>query len=418
MSENIDLYKLELTEDPYSAKFIVTPPEDLPDGCVLPGVVGYTPLPPLALVLPDLTCRFDIDTPIIPPPYYCTPAIEGEIGIISCEASDNNVPVTITNGTATITRKEGTDCDYELTGEIELCVPICIKQFDVRQEITANGCNGPSEITVTWESNCLVELNTDGAGFVAVPSSGVAVYTSSHSLTFRALCCEEKLVYMEVEIGGGGTTASGSVDFEQGETGIGSITLSKVGCNIEISGGPITIPISNATDVNETVPGIATGICESSASWLHLTKSIGVDDEVIIELTGGFPFPCFTCDPLNTGGTYVSTINIEKLKPKEIKFDNSCCDNTYSYWTECGKEFKVGDQTIGGDHGFKVDMSISNSAITYTHSGLLFQMTKDELMPPIDEGVQGVRPRELDFCDNGTPKKVIVLCSQPYTPTP
>lgn len=139
-----DLYNLtDVNAETFSAKFASTSPGSLPPECLLPNQIGFTPLNPLDITIPDLTCKFNVDTPLVPPPYFCTPALTGGFGIHACYETQITVA-----GAVGIQRVPDSDCDYELIGDIEICSP-CIPKIIGGVDINANcEVNGPNPTTV------------------------------------------------------------------------------------------------------------------------------------------------------------------------------------------------------------------------------------------------------------------------------
>jgi hypothetical protein len=120
MSNYTELYNIELnSSSSFSAKFIEKTLAELPSECKLPNLTPLPSLIPLDIILPSLTCNFNIEQPIIPPPYYCTPTISGSFGVqVSSGGSSGGA-----SGGAGITRVPGSDCDYSLSGGITIYLP-------------------------------------------------------------------------------------------------------------------------------------------------------------------------------------------------------------------------------------------------------------------------------------------------------
>jgi hypothetical protein len=115
----LDLYKLRLTENPYSAEFIKTAAEDLPTECKLPDLTGTFPTLTIDPTLPPPAPHVDVQVPVIPiivPPVPCIPTLTANVRINECP----NSSITVT-GTQLEIRQGTEGCDLELFGELELC---------------------------------------------------------------------------------------------------------------------------------------------------------------------------------------------------------------------------------------------------------------------------------------------------------
>jgi len=192
MPSYLELYNLELTGDPYAARFIALPEEELPPECVLPIEVPYTP-PVFDLTLPDLECKFDVETPIIPLPYFCTPSISGSIGIsVLVENEDGECveehPQVEVTGSAGIGRVPGTECDYALEGGFSLCLP-CIPKIFGEITVDANcSVNGPNPTQVTTTTPIGITYNAETCeykleGAVSICTECIPEYTFTSSTT-------------------------------------------------------------------------------------------------------------------------------------------------------------------------------------------------------------------------------------------
>ena len=171
----LDLYKLELNiGEPYSAKFIRTDEEALPPECLLPTTPDLSPLAGLNLTLPPLECKFDILTPVIPPPYFCTPAVTGTITFIDT-GTGNSTGVSFV-------RDVDTECDYQLNGEILLpCTPVITGTITV----TDSGTAETSEIIFEQIDECNYALN----GAITIPCTPIVSLTMSsdtETVNFKA----------------------------------------------------------------------------------------------------------------------------------------------------------------------------------------------------------------------------------------
>lgn len=199
MSDNIDLYRLELTNDPFQAKFITTPEVDLPPECVLPEPLpDIPPLPELDLSLPPLDCNFQIDVPLIPAPYFCTPAVSGSISITSPSAGPDEAGITVT-GSAGIAQVSGSECDYELTGSfsLELSNNICTSTSATGtvsfSQTTPEGPISIGEISIS-STGCGVELT---GGPITISASGSTVEVDD-SVPPLANACESSTDWLHL----------------------------------------------------------------------------------------------------------------------------------------------------------------------------------------------------------------------------
>lgn len=132
----LDLHKLQLGSEPYSVERVIDEEHQSSPECQLP---AFTPLdlnlPSLDIEMPPLDCKFDIDTPLIPLPYFegCVPAFGGSISLTSC---DSSLAVEVIRPIAI---NQVDDCAYELDGELELCVNVPCP----------SGISGGGELTIT-----------------------------------------------------------------------------------------------------------------------------------------------------------------------------------------------------------------------------------------------------------------------------
>lgn len=145
MADYPELYKLELTGGQFEARYITTPPEDLPAECILPGVLHSIPaLPPIEVTLPPMECKFDIEEPLIPIPFACNPGFDANISISVCPDAQEDLSV---GGGFTFQRKTGTECDYELKGSLDFCMT-CIPEVIAEVAIGTCEVNGQNSLSV------------------------------------------------------------------------------------------------------------------------------------------------------------------------------------------------------------------------------------------------------------------------------
>lgn len=113
----LDLYKLRETLTPFKVERIIDEDLQSSPGCQLPTDNPLNiNLEAIDVILPPLDCKFDNLVPLIPLPEVCHPTVAGNINIVGCSGTPNY-------GTANIVRIPDT-CDYVLSGDIEVCVPI------------------------------------------------------------------------------------------------------------------------------------------------------------------------------------------------------------------------------------------------------------------------------------------------------
>lgn len=158
----LDFYKLEPTANPYSVERIIDSAHQSSPECQLP---DFTPLdldlPSLEIEMPPLECKFDVDTPLIPLPYFegCVPSFSGNVSITSC-----NADLTVTTLTPIGITQTG-DCDYELDGDIQLCVTVpCPTGITATGGASAGmsgggaGISVESDIVISNSGPCGVEM--------------------------------------------------------------------------------------------------------------------------------------------------------------------------------------------------------------------------------------------------------------------
>lgn len=177
MSDYLSLYKLELTETPYSVQRIVDAEHQASPECQLPDMPPLDLALPELPVLPDLKCEFNVEVPLIPLPYVCPPTVSGGITLKSCGGST-------TFGVASITRTPNT-CDFVLAGDIEVCVPVpCSEGFSYTGDLTIlqigsdPGADLSGSLIVTdlgCGSDISLALTLDMSGSDSVCKTGVDV---------------------------------------------------------------------------------------------------------------------------------------------------------------------------------------------------------------------------------------------------
>lgn len=120
------MYHLELTGQPFEVARVIDDVLQASTDCQLPTLVPPTISLPTFPALPELECTYNVDIPLIPPPYFegCIPTFSGGINVFSC-----NDELSVTGG-ATITAGAGGTCDFVLDGNIEICLPpACVPNF-------------------------------------------------------------------------------------------------------------------------------------------------------------------------------------------------------------------------------------------------------------------------------------------------
>ncbi len=114
----LDLYKLQLGEQPFTVDRVVDSELQNSPQCQLPGDHGLLlNLPPIDIELPPLECRFDNLVPLIPLPETCHPKFLGGINFSTCDPQTLDV-----TGTVDIIQD---GCNFLLGGDIELCSHYC-----------------------------------------------------------------------------------------------------------------------------------------------------------------------------------------------------------------------------------------------------------------------------------------------------
>lgn len=153
MPDYLELYKLELGEEPYSVQRIIDTEQQSSPECQLPELTALTLTLPELPTLPDLTCEFDIEVPLVPLPYVCPPTVSGGITLRGCDGST-------VIGTAGITRAPNT-CDYVLDGDINVCLDVpCSSGYDFSSDVEIIG--GGELVTLTGA----LELTTVTCGAI------------------------------------------------------------------------------------------------------------------------------------------------------------------------------------------------------------------------------------------------------------
>lgn len=249
----LSLHKLELTGDPFAVARIIDEDQQASPECQLP---DFTPLdldlPPLDIEMPPLDCKFDVDTPLIPLPFFegCIPDFSGSITISSCNDDmtvDVITPISIT---------KIADCEYQLDGDIELCVVVpCPDGISVSGtatigatgpgisgsgtiSISGTGCDAvlSGDVTITSTIACPGGIEIEAAADVT--ASGVASFLG-YTITVAP-----ELSLDAAELGGGcgySVALSGTIGLSL--SGSGPVVKSMTVCTAE---GPETIDIYTA----------------------------------------------------------------------------------------------------------------------------------------------------------------------------
>lgn len=148
MSDYLTLHNLESTETPFTVQRIIDEVLQESSDCQLP---DNTPLdislPNLNIDLPPLDCVLNIDIPLVPLPYFCTPSVSGDIVIIGNTSAST---------TPSISADDTSECDYLMTGII--CIPEVSSNISVSTSGTYLSVSG-SPVTSSPSGDCGYEIN-------------------------------------------------------------------------------------------------------------------------------------------------------------------------------------------------------------------------------------------------------------------
>lgn len=353
----LDLYHLQLEATPFAAKFNATLPQNRPAECILPTSIPSSPISPLALTLPALGCNFKIDTPLIPPPYFCTPVISGGV-TIAISSSYNNPfsnPFTVT-GMSGIDRVANTDCNYELTGDFQFGFP-CIPKLQIISTVRVIDNNDSPVLTV--DTNNFNVDHTDPCN---------PVLTNDFSLTMGSVCSKSELrIPSDPEI---------SIDVLDADTSAVLGTL-KISLGLSAADG------HNACSQELSSDG-------SGSLSLSIT-------------------PTFSCEADESNPLDFDTITLKTLHAKELlPPTDSCCSEVSSPGIrDCWRELFIGPdsstyvQATAKDGHSKLEIGAGGKTIAIKTD----DMTGSE---------NTIKIKEIDVCVDGVKKKMMILASEPY----
>lgn len=113
----LNFHKLEATELPFTVARVVD--EDLQSSpeCQLPADSPLSLALPELPALPELVCDYNVDIPLIPPPYFCTPAGATDITFTTSGGGAEHARFT-----GSISAGLVNECDIELSGDIDLAL--------------------------------------------------------------------------------------------------------------------------------------------------------------------------------------------------------------------------------------------------------------------------------------------------------
>lgn len=260
MPDYPDLYKLRISETPYTAERIIDDVLQSSPECQLPTDIPLTlNLTPLTVELPPLECKFDNLVPLIPLPDFCHPHVSGTISASSC-----NTGVITANSSVTLTQIN--DCDFELGGAIEICPdPGICTDFSTSASlpvtVTGNGITGDGTLFLYYGAcsfeidgainidstiKCVEALTFGGtadasggglSGSITLDPNGDCGATLSGSISSSVVCHEPLVFDGSIPITGAGI--SGTIDLinsgDCGATLEGSIDLTVV-CTEAVTG--------------------------------------------------------------------------------------------------------------------------------------------------------------------------------------
>ncbi len=414
----LDLYNLSI-EGPFSAARIPGIGNPAQGGCDLPADNPVVIDLPFDDTLPPLECDFNIDIPIVPPPYICPPTVSGEVTITS---SNESVGVIETTAIAII-RTEDTECDFSLVGNIDLttCVLTAGGGVSITSEdesITVDVIT-PISIVLVEDTECDYVLsgsiNLSGGGcfpqYLAVLEP--IHYNMCHEAdqwTLRVCTsCEEYCVYTDpmhddecLEL----TPVEGC--FER-TVSAGTYYVRIVCCD-----GAHIIKLkaptpSGSCPTTDVVVDVDTDVsAECTGDPLHLDLETSTEDDITtytVKLHGRVPgaAACYTCDGENDG---LQSIELNSLDTTEIRFLNDCCENTYAGWTVCGNTLAVGDS---GSNSVLLTADGASTGINIAGDSATIDLAVAALTGTNREASF----RELTLCIDGSLKRFWVLATEP-----
>jgi hypothetical protein len=263
MSDYLDLHKLQETGTDYTVERVIDDTLQSSPECQLPSNIPLViSLPVLDITLPDLDCNFNVDIPLTPLPFYCSPSVTGGINVTTCDGG----AITIDENSLAFNRIN--ECDFEIGGELKLCVgDICptvendVSITIIGEYLTGSGTlsieqlTDPCKIKLTGNIDiestlttiaCIDGMDSDHAA--ATISVGEHL-ESSGSITLTKSGCIFGLVSdLDISLTGGycldGPTAGGG-----GTITVDGDPLSVTG-TLEISTDPESCTIDLVSDVN------------------------------------------------------------------------------------------------------------------------------------------------------------------------
>lgn len=191
---------------------------------------------------------------------------------------------------------------------------------------------------------------------------------------------------------------------------------------VESTGISITI---TGTGVTVTDGSVTTNVAHNGLTYTGLTVDCTVDEYGFIADDGAGNTGTLTSSGLTVvGATVINTVNDSGVAVTDT-VTTSTMDHT-------GYEFDgSGIDVIIGSNGVTVDDATTNTnvdedGVTYTGTssaaaslgvnGLTMTDGTYTLSIPFTDIDRDISIREIDVCDSGTPKKMLILASAPYTP--
>lgn len=387
MSDLLSIYNIEITSDPFSAAFITTPIDDLPSECQLPAPPTIPILTPISITMPTLACNYQIDVPIIPPPYFCSPGITADVAIRSCTGP---LALTVNTDTAFEFAISG-ECDWNLDGAVTICLPKCIPSISGGISI-GNSCTvvGTNPVQVNTTTPVAITYDAD-----------TCAYTLVGDIEICAPCIPTLSFDANVTTTNGGCTstagATGAFTFSGNPCnpsigGTININIPHPPAPLDISIGSIDISVSGSGDGGVTVSGDGTLSLTASSGGSSCAPTAGItgSGSISVNLTGTVPGTDYQCEDPGDDTTKANILNIQELHTSLIDFNNTCCMVNTSYWKDCGSTMHIyGDgndgvaaleisgNTSGGDASIKLfgNSGLGNQISIESHgSDLIIQL--------------------------------------------
>jgi hypothetical protein len=412
--EYLELHKLQETMIPFAVERIIDEDLQASPECQLPDDNPLDLEFPALEPLPDVVCDYNVEIPLIPLPYFCTPLISGSITFTSDDES-----ITIEE-VDPISFEPSGECDFTLDGTINItaCAPVYMAVLETDVTITPG-------VTVAygirWQSTCAVTIN--GVPFSSV---GLIAPASPGTYNFIFTCCDGPHNQSVVVPAGGSFLGVTCEDITLDTTNNGNTVPGSEG---EIHyNGTIVGTITTGVDIDATSEDCALELSYNSGSFVDITQGLVMsiennvtlgctttaDDTIFLTYTpadgsltieGTAPKMCFGCD-VGDDGTFKENMQLGILQPTTIDFNNPCCTNTYGGWFECGKRVEVGDT---GALRVTLNASSSDAEVVVTNSDATITVTTLDLTGTNREA----RFRELELCVDGDKMKFWVLCTEP-----